>query len=83
MSLGQPGALIPAAVQRRLQFALQHRLDERADPLAHSGFQRIEPVRAQQWHRGIQACILLHGVVSYGGGQTAGAGSSKLRRLRR
>ena len=44
MPLDWSGALIPPAVQRRLQFTLQHRLDERADMLAYPGFQRIEPV---------------------------------------
>src|SRR3954447_19458978 len=49
--------------------------------LAHPGFQRIEPVLAGQWHDAIQACILLHGVVSCGGGQTANVGSLYLQEI--
>ena len=72
MTRGRSGALIAPALQHRLQFGFQHLLDEGTDLLAHPGFQRIEPVFAKQWHGGVQACILLHGVVSYGGDQTAG-----------
>jgi hypothetical protein len=81
MSLDRPDALIAPAVQDRLQFALQHRLDKRANMLAHPSFQRIEPVLAEQWHDAIQACILLHGVFSCGGGQTANVGSLYLQEI--
>jgi hypothetical protein len=50
---------------------------------AHARFQRIKPVLAQQWNRIVIGGNLPQGVVSCGGGQTAGSGSSKLRRLRR
>jgi hypothetical protein len=43
------GALVAAAVQRRVEFGFQHRLDEAADALAHPGLQRVEPVVPQKW----------------------------------
>jgi hypothetical protein len=70
------GALIPSAVQRRIQFTLEHCLDERADTLAHPGFQWIEPVLAQRWNRVVISSNLLYGVISCGVGQIADAGSS-------
>jgi hypothetical protein len=70
------GALIPSAVQRRIQFTLEHCLDERADTLAHPDFKWIEPVLAQQWNRVVISSNLLYGVISCGVGQIADAGSS-------
>jgi hypothetical protein len=76
MPLRRPAALIPSAVQRRIQFTLEHGLDQRPDMFAHARFQRIKPVLAQQWNRIVIGGNLLQGVISCGGGQIAGAGSS-------
>jgi hypothetical protein len=47
--------------------------------LAHSSFQTIEPVLAEQLNRSLVGCKLLQGVISRGDGQAAGSGSSPSR----
>src|SRR5208282_3264016 len=63
-----PGrTVIPPASQRRCQLLLHQALDECADLLPNTGFQRIEPVRSQQWNLCLDRDILPHGVISSGG----------------
>ena len=83
MAVGRSGALGPPAVQRRAQFALQHRRDERADPLAYPGLRRIEPVVTPRWNRGVVGCSLLQGVISWRRWPDRRCGFFTFRRLRR
>src|SRR5690606_37233938 len=67
------GPLIAAPPERGRQFLLEDRLDEGADPAAHTVLERIAPICAQQWRRRLRHRSVVHGVVSTAAA-TAGQG---------
>jgi hypothetical protein len=54
-----------AALQGSIQLRLQHLFDEAADAIAHSPFQRIEPVLTPEWLRSRDCGSLVHGAISW------------------
>ena len=44
VGIGRWAAAVARASQRRLEFALDHRLDELTDPLTQPDFDRVKPI---------------------------------------
>src|SRR5260221_3039054 len=69
-------AVVARSPQRRRQLRLEHFLDERADLVANTGFQRVEPICSQEWNPVSKRVILRHGVISAGGVNRRSLGSA-------
>ena len=67
MAVAARGAvsIVAATLQGRMQFRLEHLLDEAANATANRRLQRVEPILTQKWLRLGRCDSLFHGVISW------------------
>jgi hypothetical protein len=58
-------AIVASTLQGRMQFGLEHLLDEASNATANRRLQRVEPVLTQKWLRLGRCDSLFHGVISW------------------
>jgi siroheme synthase (precorrin-2 oxidase/ferrochelatase) len=57
--------IVASTLQGRIQFGLEHLLDEASNATANRRLQRVKPILPQEWLRLDHCSSLFHGVISW------------------